>query len=420
MEKSKYVLSAFPYPSGHGLHVGHAYSYGLMDSYCNYLRYKGVEVFQPFGSDTFGLPTELFAKKMGRDPFEVANENIKMFSSQMSKLNTKYEYLLSTADKSYVKWTQWIFLKLLEKGLAYKKLGNVNWCPSCETALSNEQVKDNCCERCSSKIEDKQIDQWYLRITSYTDRLSKNLDTLDYPEYTKKLQRQRLETMSDWSVGRQRKFGCPIPIDGEVDTLDTFLDSSFYHIRYCDPTNEKELCSLEKYKPVDLYCVGSELSTNHLIYVRFIHMFLYDIGVVPTEEPFKKVIHNGFILGSDNQKMSKSKGNVINPDDYDPDELRLYLSFIAHFFDGGVWSDKNINGIRRFISRFKEWMSREGEDVIDIEPFKTKIFDHTDKFKFNKVVSEFMILVNSHRDKNLTSKCKEELLKLIHIYSPGI
>jgi len=201
--------------------------------------------------------------------------------------------------------------------------------------------------------------------------------------------------------------------------LDTFVDSSFYFIRYCDPTNEVELCSKEKYKPVDVYVGGNEHACMHLIYARFINMFLYDIGIVSEEEPFKKVIHQGMIL-KDNEKMSKSKGNVINPDDYETDELKFYLMFIGHYFDGGSWSDQNISGIKRFIHRFKEWMSREGDDVIDIEPFKTKVFNFTESFKFNKVVSEFMILVNNNRTKNIKPEIKSEIIEIIKIYMPGL
>ena len=203
-----------------------------------------------------------------------------------------------------------------------------------------------------------------------------------------------------------------------MDTLDTFVDSSFYFVRYCDPFNDNELCSKEKYKQVDVYVGGNEHAYMHLIYARFIHMFLYDIGVVPVEEPFKKVIHQGMIL-NEGEKMSKTKGNTINPDDYNQDELRFYLMFIGHYFDGGSWSDKNISGIRRFIGRFKEWMSREGDEVIDIEQFKQRVFGYTESFKFNKVVSEFMTLVNNHRTKNITPQIKTELIKMIKIYMPG-
>jgi leucyl-tRNA synthetase len=318
-----------------------------------------------------------------------------------------------------VKWTQWIFTKLYENNLAYKKFGEVNWCTSCQTALANEQVKEDNCDRCSSKIEKKEMNQWYFRITEYKDRLIKNLDFLDFPESTKKVQRNWLENLKDWSIGRQRKFGALIPIEGETDTMDSFVDSSFYFIRYCDPDNQFELCSKEKYKQVDLYCCGAELATNHLIYARFIHMFLYDIGFVPVEEPFKRLVHNGMIIGPDGHKMSKSRGNVVNPIDYDSDEMRMYLCFISHFFDGGIWSDQNISGIRRFIGRFKEWMSREGDETIDIEKFEEIIFRYNDSFKFNKIISEFMTLVNKNRTKNINKETKERLIQIIKIYMPG-
>jgi len=214
-------------------------------------------------------------------------------------------------------------------------------------------------------------------------------------------------------------LGCPIPIEGETDTMDTFVDSSFYFIRYCDPFNENEMCAKDKYKQVDVYVGGNEHACMHLIYARFINMFLYDIGVVSEEEPFRKCIHQGMIL-NEGEKMSKSKGNTINPDSYDQDTLRFYLMFIGHYFDGGSWSDQNIAGINRFINRFKEWMSREGDDVIDVPSFKTKISNYTESFKFNKVVSEFMTLVNKERIKNLTADSKEELISILEIYMPGI
>jgi leucyl-tRNA synthetase len=413
------ITVMLPYPSGDSLHIGHYYNYAIIDSYCRYLRFKGIEVFQPFGFDSHGLPTELFAQKVGKPPIQVAKENIEKFNVQMVRMNTCYETLLSTCDESYQKWTQWLFLKLKEHGLAYKAFGEVNWCPSCETVLAREQVKNDYCERCSSKIEKKQLKQWYFKITDYKDRLIKNLDIIDYPKPVINAQRAWLENQHDWCVSRQRKFGCPIPIEGETDTLDTFVDSSFYFIRYCDPNNENELCSKEKYKQVDLYIGGSEHACGHLIFARFINMFLYDIGIVPNEEPFKKYISQGMIL-NEGEKMSKSKGNTISPDDYSPDELRFYLMFIGHYFDGGSWSDKNISGIRRFIGRMKEWMSRTGEETLFLDKFKEQIFDHTEKFKFNKVVSEFMILLNNNKSINLTSDSKEEIISLLEIYMPGI
>lgn len=417
-EKEKYVCVMFPYPSSSGLHIGHVYNYAIMDSYCRYWRYKGYKVFQPFGYDAYGLPAENYARKVGRDPKDVTYENIDNFRKQMHDMNTQYKEMLVTSDESYYKWTQWVFTKLKEHGLAYKKDGDVNWCDSCNTVLAREQVKSGKCERCESNVEIKTMNQWYFKITDYKQRLIDGLNNLDWPQSTINAQRQWLDNLHDWCVSRQRSWGCPIPIEGETDTLDTFVDSSFYYVRYCDPYNENELCSKEKYKQVDVYVGGKEHATMHLIYTRFIHMFLYDIGVVSEDIPFKKVIHQGMILNQ-GEKMSKTKGNTINPDDYDADELRFYLMFIGHYFDGGSWDDKNIKGIRRFIGRFKEWMSREGDDVTNIDTFKEKVFNYTESFKFNKVVSEFMTLVNQNRTKNIKPEIKKELIDILKIYVPG-
>ena len=401
----------FPYPSGSGLHCGHWYNYAIIDSYCRYQRFIGNEVFQPFGYDAFGLPAENYAKQVGRNPKEVTYENIEKFKRQMEGMNTMYETLLVTSDEGYQKITQELFLRLLEKGLAYKAYGEQDYCPSCETVLAREQVKDGKCERCETEIIKKKLFQWYFKITAYKERLIANLDKIDYPKSTINAQRDWLENLHDWCVSRQRKWGCPIPIDSEVDTLDTFVDSSFYFITY------QQIKGL-KPKPVDLYVGGSEHACMHLIYARFITMFLYDEGLIDFEEPFKKVIHQGMIL-KDGQKMSKSKGNVVNLDDYDSDEIRFYLMFIGHYFDGGSWNDKNINGVRRFISRMKEWMGRTGEETVDIDKFKNEIFNYTESFKFNKVVSSFMTLLKNNKHKNLTKDNKEQIITLLNIYMPN-
>ena len=408
----KYVTVMFPYPSGSGLHCGHWYNYAIMDSYCRYLRYKGETVFQPFGYDSFGLPAENYAKKVGRDPREVTYENIEKFRIQMDNMDTQYEEMLITSDSNYIEYTQWLFKQLYDKGLAYKKDGEVDFCNSCETVLAREQVKDGKCERCSTEVEKKTLNQWYFKITDYKERLIAGLDKIDFPESTIKSQRNWLENQHDWCVSRQRSWGCPIPIDGETDTMDTFVDSSIYTIIYCIMKGIKP-------KPVDLYVGGSEHACMHLIYVRFITMFLYDIGFIDFEEPITKLVHQGMILNQ-GEKMSKSKGNVVSLDGYDTDEIRFYLMFIGHYFDGGSWSDENIIGIRRFINRMKTWLDKTGEETIDIESFRKTIFDFTDSFKFNKVVSSFMILLNQNKNKSLTNECKEELIQLIEIYMPGI
>lgn len=408
--ENKQVVVMFPYPSGDGLHAGHWYNYAVMDSYCRYLRYIGHNVFQPFGFDSFGLPAENYAKKVGRPPQEVTKENIEKFSRQMVGMNTQYETLLNTSDKSYQKLTQDLFLRLLDKGLAYKAYGEQDYCPSCETVLAREQVKENKCERCESATEKKKLFQWYFKITAYKDRLIANLDKLDYPKGTISAQRNWLENLHDWCVSRQRSWGCPIPVDSETDTLDTFVDSSFYFITYQQIKGFKP-------KPVDLYVGGKEHACMHLIYARFITMFLYDEGVIDFEEPFTKVIHQGMIL-KDGQKMSKSKGNTVNLDEYASDEIRLYLMFLGHYFDGGSWDDSRIKGIRKFLRRFRNWISESGEDSVDLEEFKNTIFGYTESFKFNKVVSSFMILYNENKHKKLSPKQCQELKDLLEIYAP--
>jgi leucyl-tRNA synthetase len=413
MEKEfKNIVVMFPYPSGSGLHCGHWYNYAIIDSYCRYQRFIGNDVFQPFGYDAFGLPAENYARKVNRDPKEVTYENIERFKKQMENMNTMYETMLITCDGGYQKLTQELFLRLLKKGLAYKAYGEQDYCSSCETVLAREQVKNGKCERCETEITKKKLEQWYFKITTYTERLINGI--LDgksgLPKATQHAQLNWLSNQHDWCVSRQRKWGCPIPIQGETDTLDTFVDSSFYFITYQQMKGFKP-------KPIDLYVGGSEHACMHLIYARFITMFLYDEGIIDFEEPFKKVIHQGMIL-KDGQKMSKSKGNVVNLDNYDSDEIRFYLMFIGHYFDGGSWNDENINGIRRFISRMLNWMSKTGDDTIDLSKFKKTIFDYTESFKFNKVVSSFMILLNENKNKNLTMECKEELIDLLNIYMP--
>jgi leucyl-tRNA synthetase len=406
----------FPYPSGSGLHLGHYYNYAIIDSYCKWQRYKGKTVFQPFGYDAFGLPAENYARSVGGDAKEVTYQNIENFRSQMNQMQTDYVERLITSDAQYIKWTQWIFTKLHEHGLAYKAWSIVNWCPSCETVLANEQVSNDLCERCSSQIIHKNLNQWFFKITDYKDRLISNLDKIDYPVGTIKQQRAWLENLKDWCVSRQRKWGCPIPIEGEEDTLDTFVDSSFYFLRYLTDS-ENQFLPKENYQQVDLYVGGSEHACMHLIYSRFIHMFLYDIGIVPIEEPFKKVIHQGMIT-SDGAKMSKSKGNTINPDNYNSTELRFHLMFIGHYFDGGDWSDNHIKGVNRFFKRMNIWLSEEGQDYIDLKDFEHHLDNMVESFKFNKIVSGFMEFYNNNKHHSLNKDTCDQLKKLLNIFAP--
>lgn len=407
----------FPYPSGDGLHIGHCYNYLIVDSYCRWMRRKGIEIFQPFGYDAFGLPAENYAIKHGRDPKEVTYENIGNFRKQISRMDTNYEERLITSDPSYYKWTQWLFMKMLENGIAYKKFAPVNYCPSCKTVVANEQVREGKCERCGSVIETKELNQWFFRITDYKERLIKNLQWLDYPEKTKKQQLHWLENLNDWCVSRQRKWGCPIPVEGEEDTLDTFVDSSFYYLRYLTDS-EDEFLPRDKYKQVDLYVGGNEHACAHLIYARFVNMFLYDLGIVEQEEPFKKLVHQGMIK-MHGTKMSKSIGNVVNPDNYDPDELRFYLMFIGHYFEGGDWNDQNIIGIKKFFNRFDKWTLRDGDQDLDLTEFENQIDGFVKAFKFNKVVSSFMEFYNKHNGRSLNKEVRLKLRRMLECFAPG-
>lgn len=411
------VVVMFPYPSASGLHLGHYYNYAITDSYCRFLRWQGKEVFQPFGYDAFGLPAENYARSIGGDPLTITAQNIENFRHQMARMNTQFTERLVTYTPEYTKWTQWIFTQLLKHDLAYKKFGLVNWCPSCETVLANEQVKDNHCERCSAKIQSREMNQWYFRITKYRNRLMVGLNKINYPEGTIKQQRLWLENLQDWCVSRQRKWGCPIPLEGENDTLDTFVDSSFYYLRYLTDSAD-ELIPKKDYRPVDLYIGGAEHACMHLIYARFVHYFLYDIGVVPQEEPFDRVIHQGMITRN-GTKMGKSKGNAISPDDFDPDELRMFLMFLGPYTDGGDWNDGGIVGIRRFLGRMKTWLSSPGEDSVDFDKLCTNVKKHMNDWKVNKIVSSFMEFYNQNKGKNPRNEEVVKIVSLLRNFAPG-
>lgn len=397
----KYICVMFPYPSGEGLHIGHWYNYAIVDSYCKIQRYLGNTVFQPFGYDSFGLPAENYAKKVGGDPKTITYQNISNFREEMKRMNTSFVEKVITSDESYQARTQWLFSELHKHNLAYKSYRKQFYCPSCETVLANEQVKDGKCERCNCNTEYKSLNQWFFRITDYKDRLIQDLSKVNYPEKTKKQQIHWITKLEDWCVSRQRKWGCPIPLPNESDTLDTFVDSSFYTIEY------------DKSRPVDVYVGGNEHACMHLIYARFICKFLYDIGYITFDEPFLNVIHQGMILGENNEKMSKSKGNVIDPKKYDPQLLRMYLMFINHYFEGGKWRDNGYIGCERFRTRFLNWISNATVDgeTIPIKEFENTVVKFFENWKTNRVVSEWMSFYNLHKTKTLSQSTAEQLKK---------
>ena len=681
-EKEKfYALIEFPYPSGVGLHVGHARPYTAMDTVARMHRMKGQNVLFPMGYDAFGLPTENYAIKNHIHPAVVTRDNIKNFRNQLQELGYSFDWdrEINTTDPEYFKWTQWIFLQLFKKGLAYKAQMPVNWCTSCKCVLANEEVVDNACERCGSPVIRKEQSQWMLKITEYAQKLLDDLDEVDFVERVKLQQRNwigrstgaqvrfgstvgdeimifttrpdtlfgatymvlspehalvskwmdKLENVDeikayqaeaaaksdfertelakdktgvqlrgvyginpvngteipifisdyvlstygtgaimavpghddrdwafakkfgckiievvkggnveeaaftdcdtgimvnsgfldgmsveeakkaiidfltekgigeakvnfklrDWVFSRQRYWGEPIPVvhcekcgtvalpeselplllpevesyeptdDGrsplaamtdwvnttcpccggkakrETDTMPQWAGSSWYFLRYMDPHNDKELASreaMEYWGPVDWYNGGMEHTTLHLLYSRFWHKFLYDIGVVHTKEPYAKRTSHGMILGEGGIKMSKSRGNVINPSDviaeYGADTMRTYIVFIGDFEKAASWSSNAVKGCKRFLD--KVW--NIAESVTDKETEYSaknesimhksikKVSSDIDALKGNTALAQLMTLCNALSDNGCNAAELKTLLQLLSPFAPHI
>lgn len=420
MKDSKFIVAAFPYPLG-SLTLQQWYNYAIVDSYARLEKHFGEDVFLPMGFDSMGLPAENAAKKLGKNPKDVTRTNILSAMREFNRMDTLYERKVITHSEKYQQRTKWLFKKLLEHGLAYKDKKIQHYCPSCLTTLANEQVKElkglQVCDRCDTEIYGKYIEQWFFKTTDYREWLINDLYKIDYPEKTKKQQLHWLDSdkFTDWCVSRQRKWGCPIPVEGETDTLDTFVDSSFYCLEY------------DKTRPVDLYIIGNEHACAHLIYARFITKFLYNIGYIDFDEPFKKVIHQGMIL-KDGVKMSKSKGNVINPLEYDPGHLRMYLMFINHYFEGGSWNDQNFKGIVKFDNRIRRWIEPKENDFniadasvwSDFNNLKQSVRLNFEAWKTNKVISDWMTFYNRNKNKVLSTMIKKDLKQFYSIINPTI
>ena len=653
-----YALVEFPYPSGQGLHVGHPRPYTALDVVSRKKRLEGLNVLYPMGFDAFGLPTENYAIKNKIHPAKVTEDNIRNFKGQLKSIGFSFDWdrEINTTDPDYYKWSQWIFIQLYKHGLAYKNEMSVNWCPSCQVGLANEEVVDGKCERCGSEVVHKMKNQWMLKITEYADRLIDDLDEVNYEdrikaqqinwigrskganvnfniknsdekltvyttrpdtifgvtymvispehpilekfkdkinnfdevvcyqeearkksdferselnkdktgvmldgitainplsnseipiwvsdyvlmtygtgaimavpahdsrdyEFAKKFDMpivQVYETdtnedlpltdinkgkainsdflnglevseakkkaisyieenslgeattnfkLRDWVFSRQRYWGEPIPMiycekhgwnpvdenelpiklpevetyeptatgesplseieefvnttcpicggpaKRETDTMPQWAGSSWYYLRYMDPHNAEAIASKEAlnyYSPVDWYNGGMEHTTLHLLYSRFWHKFLYDIGVVPTKEPYKKRTSHGMILGEDHQKMSKSRGNVVNPDDiirdYGADTLRTYEMFIGDFGSTAIWSDEGVRGCRKFLERVYNMLDlvEDGDDYskdleVTIHQTIKKVSEDYENLKFNTAIASLMSLSNDMR-----------------------
>ena len=674
-----YALVEFPYPSGQGLHVGHARPYTAMDVVARKRRMDGYNVLFPMGYDAFGLPTENYAIKNHIHPAKVTHDNIANFTKQLKMLGYSFDWdrVVDTTDPKYYKWTQWIFLQLFKKGLAYKTSMPVNWCTSCKCVLANEEVVNGVCERCGSEVIRKEKSQWMLKITEYAQRLIDDLDQVDFSERVKIQQKNwigrstgaevtfpttqgddlviyttrpdtlfgatymvlspehpyiarwknaignwdqvtayveaaarksdfertelakektgvKLEGVAginpvngkkipifisdyvlvsygtgaimavpahddrdwefakkfgceiievvqggdiekaaftlkddtgimvnsdflngltvkeaipvmkkwleekgighekvnyklrDWVFSRQRYWGEPIPLvhcdkcgwvplpeeqlplllpevssyeptdngesplatmtdwvnttcpccggpaQRETDTMPQWAGSSWYFLRYMDPHNDKALASQEALRywgQVDWYNGGMEHTTLHLLYSRFWHKFLYDLGVVPYAEPYHKRTSHGMILGEGGEKMSKSRGNVVNPNDvvaqYGADTMRMYIMFIGDFEKAAAWSDNAVKGCKRFLDRIwnlaeqvtpAEAYGKENEALLH----KTikKVSDDIENMKFNTAIAALMTLTNQFYDKGVNQAEFRTMLQLLSPFAP--
>lgn len=475
----KYVLDMYPYPSGEGLHVGHPKGYIATDVYARMSRMQGFNVLHPMGWDAFGLPAEQFALKNKVHPKVAVAKNIARYKEQLAMIGLDYDWSreINTTDTGYYKWTQWCFVKMFEKGIVYQSHEPINWCPSCKTGLANEDLEDGKCERCGSEIEQKPLAQWVIRITDYRDRLVEDLELLPkWPEYVKVSQKNWLANLRDWVFARQRYWGEPIPLihcekcgtvavpekdlpvqlpevesyeptgtgesplaaitdwvnttcpkcggsaKRETNTMPQWAGSSWYYLRYMDPKNDAALVdpSKEKYwNSIDIYVGGMEHATRHLIYARFWHKFLFDIGVVSTKEPFEELHTVGLIQASDGRKMSKRWGNVVNPDEmverFGADAFRLYEMFMGPFEQSVAWNTDGVVGTRRFLERV--WKLREkiggSESNPRIDKTIKKIGEGIENFRFNTCVSEMMILINE-----LETVSKGDYMKILQVLAP--
>ncbi|MGH9211889.1 MAG: class I tRNA ligase family protein [Acidimicrobiales bacterium] len=475
-----YNLVEFPYPSAEGLHIGHALTYCGADVWGRYQRRCGRVVFQPIGFDGFGINAENYALQIGEHPHDLMGRTTENYRRQLVALGCAWTWgsQLSTYDPAYYRWTQWLFLRLFDSGLAYQAEAPVSWCPSCQTVLAREQVegadsaewaedaRSGRCERCGAAVERRTMRQWFLRITTYADRLLAGLDDLDWPESAKNRQRAWIGQLHDWLISRQRYWGPPIPIvhcrrcgpvpvpdhdlpvrlpdtdepaairppgtgrsplanlpdwvhtacprcrgpaERETDVSDTFLDSAWYFLRFPSVDSAEHPWDPEqtaRWLPVDHYAGGPEHVTRHHLYARFVTMALHDQGLVPFAEPFPRLrVHGMLTLGG--AKMSKSRGNVVNPDQlivaHGADVTRLALLFTRPWDADGPWDDAVVAGVERFLSRVWRLATSPPGDAADADcsALMAATIDRVTRdiarMRFNTAIAALMTLVGRLR-----------------------
>jgi leucyl-tRNA synthetase len=505
-----YNLVEFPYPSAEGLHIGHALTYTGADVWGRYQRRLGRTVFQPFGFDAFGINAENYAMQIGEHPARLIDRAMANYRRQLAALGGAWtwETEVVTADPAYYRWTQWVFLRLFDAGLAYQAEAPVLWCPSCQTVLAREQVEDDAgdqrgrCERCGSRVEERVMRQWFLRMTAYADRLLAGLDSLDWPEKAKNRQRRWIGRrpaegggveyrLHDWLISRQRYWGPPIPIvhcgrcgavsvpdeqlpvvlpevadaaavrpigtgrsplasipewvnvpcprcggpgRRETDVSDTLFDSSWYFLRYPSVDVDDRPWDAERtarWLPVDHYAGGPEHVTRHHLYARFVTMALHDQGLVPFDEPFPRIRLHGF-LTLRGAKMSKSKGNVVNPDGsiarHGADVTRLALLFIRPWDADGDWDPAVVAGVERFIGRVHRAVTAPAGDGADGDGTErdamaravAEVGPAVDRFRFNVAIAELMTLEGRLRGRAPSAEAKRLLVSLLAPFAPHV
>ena len=423
-----YCLDTFPYPSADGVHIGYVKSFGGMDVVARYKRMKGFNVLYAMGWDTLGLPAENYAIKTGIHTREITYKSIKNYKEQFKHFGISYDWNreIDTAEPIYYRWTQWLFLQMYKKGLAYKKEFPVNWCESCKTVISNEQVVDGKCERCKGTVIQKPLLQWFFKVSAYKERLYKDTEKLNWEEKYLNPHRKWIEGVRDWCVSRQRYWGPPIPIiycpkcgevpvpekdlpvflpmnvdftptgepplakvdhfvnttcprcgeaaKRETDTMDTFVTSAWYQFRFTDPNNDDMFASptqLGYWGCVDHYQGTIEHITAHLIYARFVTKVLYDEGLVSFDEPFPKYTPVGLLVDKSGEKYSKRLGNAPDTNEliakYGGDLLRLSCQFITPFDDISRWGESDIVGVKRFFdSVWNIFVTKVTDDVAEV------------------------------------------------------
>ncbi len=506
-----YALDMFPYPSGAGLHVGHPEGYTATDIVSRMKKAKGFEVLHPMGWDAFGLPAEQYAVQTGNSPVSFTNENIKVFRKQLDSLGFSFDWTreVNTTDPEYFKNTQWIFAQLYKNGLAEIMEVEVNWSPSLNTVLANEEVLTNdkgesVGERDGLPVEKKVMKQWVLKITKYADKLFQGLEALDWPDSVKRLQKNWFFEQDeegnhtgdmhirDWIFARQRYWGEPFPvihlengetylipeseypvrlpeiknyeftqdgkpalgkatdwinveIDGvkgerDLNTMPQWAGSCWYYIGYIVKDGDKFLSlddpkaveRLNKWLPVDLYIGGQEHAVLHLIYARFWHIFLSEIGVTTVKEPFQKLFNQGMILGPDGSKMSKSKGNVINPneivEEHGADTLRLYEMFMGALDDDKAWSTEGLQGSRNWLNRVYRFFTETAEFGEPSNYIKAKyniligeVSKLYEELKFNVAISRMQVFINElYKDTTINNEIAIGFLTMLSCVTPHI